>query len=256
MGVDPRLGPRGGDRERHQLHAGDALGREHQGPAGRHRGLAGLHPGLLEQFPPRAGLEIDLAVENVAGVRRSGGKIDLSGVEGMRGHLADQESPVGPAQRRHREAIVDRFAGIAEFFPGEVIGIVGLEKDASERQHAIGSRLDRAPAQKQHPPVEQRGLRLPQSRPVRRDARRLTFGERPARGLEREVELADLEEARRLAQRSSEPLERMTTEPPIVAAPSAPASIVRPSTIRLGRPISKPCSIVSVCSPSPGRSKA
>ena len=195
MGVDPRLGPRGGDRERHQLHAGDARGVN-----------TSVQPGAIAVSPAftpvssnnsrRALASRSTCRRKVAGVRRSGGKIDLPGVEGVRRHLANQESPVGPAQRRHREAIVDGIAGIAEFFPGEVIGIVGLEKDASERQHAIESRLDRAPAQKQHSPVEQRGLRFPHPRPVRRDARRLTFGERPARGLEREVELADLEEAR------------------------------------------------------------
>ena len=152
-------------------------------------------------------------------VRRAGGKIDLPGVEGMRGHLAEQESPVGAAQRRHREAIVDRIAGKAEFAPRRGNRRSRSAKKAPLSVSAPSERgLDRAPAQKQHPPVEQRGLRLPQSRPVRRDARRLTFGERPARGLEHEVELADLEEARRLAQRSSEPLETMTTEPPIVAA--------------------------------------
>ena len=88
------------------------------------------------------------------------------------------------------------------------------------------------------------------------DARRPTFGERPARPLEGEVELGDLEEVRLLDQRSSEPLETTTTEPPIVADRSFPPSTSRPSAIRLGRPISKPCSMVEHVSPSGGRSKA
>ena len=103
MGVDPRLGPRGWDREGHQLHAGDSLGREHQGPAGRHRGLTGLHPGLLEQFPPRAGLEIDRAVEDVGRVRRPGGKINLSGAEGM-----EAISPIRKAPSAPRSAAIEK----------------------------------------------------------------------------------------------------------------------------------------------------
>jgi hypothetical protein len=73
ISVDPRLDARGGEGQRHELHAGDALGRENEGPAGRDRGLARPDPGLLEQFPPRAEVEIDLAIENVGQVRRPGG---------------------------------------------------------------------------------------------------------------------------------------------------------------------------------------
>jgi hypothetical protein len=75
---------------------------------------------------------------------------------------------------------------------------------------------------------------------VRSDTRRLTFGKLPARRLEHEVELPDLEEVYRRAQRSS--------EPPMVAAASAPASFVRPRAVKLGWYISKPSSIMRVCS--------
>src|SRR5579871_4273883 len=145
---------------------------------------------------------------------------------------------------------------MAERGPGEEVGVVGLEIDASELQRSVAAGLDHAPAEKQHSPIEQRRLGLCQSPPMRRDGARLAFGEIPARRLERKVKLADLEQMDVLAQRSSEPLETMTTEPPIVADASAPPSIVRPSAIRLGRPISKPCSMVSMWSPSRGRSKA
>ena len=56
MRVDPRLGPRGGDREGHQFHAGDAPIREHDRPAARDRRFAGVDPGLFEQLPPGASL--------------------------------------------------------------------------------------------------------------------------------------------------------------------------------------------------------
>src|ERR1700691_6671277 len=91
---------------------------------------------------------------------------------------------------------------------------------------------------------------------MRGDGGGLTLGEFPGRRLKSKGKLGDLEKMGLLTQRSSEPLETMTTEPPIVAETSAPFSITRPSAIRLGRPISKPCSIVSIDSPSRGRSNA
>ena len=218
--------------------------------------LAGVRPRSLRATPAGRSPRDRPAVENIRRVGRSGGKINLSGVDGMMGHLAEQERPIRAAQSRHREAIVDRIAREAELLPGEIVGIVRREEGALQRRGAVGSVTIPLRPRSSTRPLNNDGLRLRHPHPMRRDARRLTFGERPARGLEREVELAYLEEARRRTQRSSEPLERMTTEPPIVAASSAPASIVRPSTIRLGRPISKPCSIVRVCSPSLGRSKA
>ena len=115
--------------------------------------------------------------------------------------------------------------------------------------------LEHALAEKQHAPVEHAGLAFLSRAQCAAMRRRLAFGEGPARRLERKVELADLEKMSGLAQRSSAPLATRTTEPPIVAEASAPASIVRPSAIRLGRPISKPCSMISMCSPSRGRSK-
>lgn len=44
-----------------------------------------------------------------------------------------------------------------------------------------------------------------------------------------------------------------TAGPPTLAATSAPPRMVIPSSIRLGRPISKPCSMTKWCSPSPSR---
>src|ERR1700733_6985436 len=91
---------------------------------------------------------------------------------------------------------------------------------------------------------------------MRGDGGGLALDEFPGRRLKRKVKLGDLEKASLLAQRSSEPLETMTTEPPIVAEASAPFSITKPSAIRLGLPISKPCSMVNMCSPPRGQSKA
>src|SRR5580698_5834891 len=145
---------------------------------------------------------------------------------------------------------------MAKFGPGEEVGIVGFEIDALELQRPVRAALDHALAEQQHPPVEHRGLSLDQPTPMRSNGARLAFGEFPTRRLERKVKLANLKKVSLLAQMSSEPLETMTTEPPIVAETTAPFSTTRPSAIRLGRPISNPCSIVSMCSPSRGWSKA
>ena len=137
---DPRLEPGGGQRERHEFHAGDPLRRDRQSPARRDVRFGGQEPGLFEQFPARARLKIHPIVEDVVRIRRSGGKIDLAGVVGVVRHLAKQKRPVVRAQRSHREAIVDRFAGMAEIAPGEEVGIVGLEIDALEPEHSVGAR--------------------------------------------------------------------------------------------------------------------
>ena len=213
------------------------------------KGAAGVDGQSIERFVAKAeGYLAELSAALREG-SRPGGKIDPPGAKGMGSHLSEQKRPVGAAQRSHREAVLDRFARKAEFFPREEISIVGLEIDALHRQRPVEAGFDRAPARlkKQHPPIEEQRLGLPQSRPVRSDTRRLTFGEGPARGLEHEVELADLEEVYRRAQTSS--------EPPTVAAASAPALIVRPRVVTLGWYISKPRSIMRVCSPWFGRSK-
>ena len=46
--------------------------------------------------------------------------------------------------------------------------------------HPVGADFDCAPSQKQHAPVEERGLCFPAPGPMRCDAHRLTFGEGPA----------------------------------------------------------------------------
>ncbi len=100
------------------------------GPSGRDARLIGADPGLLEQFPARACLEIDPVAEDVARIRGAGGKVDLPGVERMLRHLAEQEGAVGAAEGGHRKAIVDGFAGLAEFVPGEKVGVIRLEEGA------------------------------------------------------------------------------------------------------------------------------
>ena len=73
------------------------------------------------------------------------------------------------------------------------LGALTRKVDALQRQRPVEAGFDCTPAQKQPPPIEEQRPGLPQSRPVRSDTRRLMFGKGPARGLEHEAELADLE---------------------------------------------------------------
>ena len=72
--LDPRLEPGGWKRERHELHASDALRRDRQSPVRRDVRFSGQEPSFFEQFPASAGLKVDLAVEHVAGSGVPAGK--------------------------------------------------------------------------------------------------------------------------------------------------------------------------------------
>ena len=65
------------------------------GPA-RLRGEFGrIAAGFLLELAPHAEIEIDLAVDDIVGVGRAAGKIDLAGIEGVRAHDAEQKGAVG-----------------------------------------------------------------------------------------------------------------------------------------------------------------
>src|SRR3977135_4124229 len=78
----------------HELHKRDRSTTEHCVPACLRSELTDVEPGLLLELARDAALEIDAVDRDVVEIRRAAGKVDLTGIEGVRAHLAYQEGAV------------------------------------------------------------------------------------------------------------------------------------------------------------------
>ena len=188
---DARLGLVRCQGERHRFDACDPRSGEDDGPRCPDDRLLGPDAGFLEELATCARVEVHLAVEHVAWIRRACGKIDLTAVRGVGGHLAKQKGTIRAAERRHREAIEDRLDGIADGAPGDEIGIVDFEIVALELEPAVDPRRESPTEHQEHAPVVDLWLLLAEPRPARSDRLGMSLRKLPRPRLEGQVELRD-----------------------------------------------------------------
>ena len=145
-------------------------------------------------------------------------------------------------ERGGGEAIANLWVGKPPVAHGDEIAEVGRE--VARVQNARALALHDLPAiHDEHAAVEHAGTLRAQRQPMRIDLLGAIAREIPLALAERALDLVDEGEGnRRLAHISMKPSLAVTAATPMDADTSLPPSTLRPSVMRLGRPIANPCS--------------
>ena len=198
--------------------------------------------GFFLEFAQHAPRQIDAIANDVVHVRRAAGKIDAARIRRMAAHLAQHPMALARDERGGGEAIANLWVGKPPVAHGDEIAEVGRE--VARLQNARALALHDLPAiHDEHAAVEHAGTLRAQRQPMRIDLLGAIAREIPLALVERALDLVDEGEGnRRLAHISMKPSLTITAAPPMDADTSLPPSTLRPSVMRLGRPIAKPCS--------------
>src|SRR5262249_12093205 len=157
------------------LHVSDQAAAEHRAPAELGRELANVEPGLLGHFAPDAAGHIDLAVDDVVQVRRAAGEIDLTSIEGVGRHHAEQEGAVAGLDASHGKAVPHGPVGEIPMLPREEARVIDFETGPAE--DTIG---DRKLAQHQDAAVPEIRILAHELGPMGVDLASPLIGEGPA----------------------------------------------------------------------------
>src|SRR4051794_11850846 len=143
-------------------------------------------PGFFLGFPSDAAGNVDRAIPDVVGVRRSRRKVNAPGIRRVRAHLAQHEGAVAGAKRAHAKSVEHVLVGKPPIAPRQEAGKISFEIFGAE---AFAGKT--GTARQQHAAIPDLRFLALLAGEMRVNVGTASFGERPPKGADLQVKPRD-----------------------------------------------------------------